>query len=63
MYKIELELTGEEKDVIQEVLEEYSSDLNMEIADTDKMDFRERLKHNRDIIHKVITALSEAKEE
>ena len=62
MYKIELNLTEVERDVILKALEGFSSDLNMEIADTDQMDYRDNLKHNRIIIHKVISILKEAKE-
>ena len=33
--------------MLREVLENYLSDLRMEIADTDSMDFREGLKHRK----------------
>ncbi len=39
-----LELTPEESDLLRQALETYLSDLRMEIADTDRMDFREALK-------------------
>ena len=42
---IHLDITKEEKDILIEVLEEYISDLRMEVADTDNMDFREKLKN------------------
>ena len=42
---IHLDITKEEKDRLIEVLEEYISDLRMEVADTDNMDFREKLKN------------------
>jgi hypothetical protein len=39
-----LELTPEETATLHEVLESYLSELRMEIADADSMDFREQLK-------------------
>ncbi len=39
-----LELTPEESDLLRQALETYLSDLRMEIADTDQMEFREALK-------------------
>jgi hypothetical protein len=54
---INLELTKEEKDILAMVLESYLSDLRMEIADTDSMDFRESLKKRKDVLKKVLEAL------
>jgi hypothetical protein len=39
-----IELTPEDAATLHEVLESYLSDLRMEIAGTDSMDFRELLK-------------------
>jgi hypothetical protein len=41
---VQLTLTSEEASVLHEVLDNYVSDLRMEISNTDSMDFRERLK-------------------
>jgi hypothetical protein len=41
---VQIELTSEEAETLRAVLESYLSDLRMEIADTDSMDFRENLK-------------------
>ena len=41
---IELDLTREEREVLLEILEADLSDLRMEIADTDSLDFRDMLK-------------------
>ncbi len=54
---INLELTKEEKDILAMVLESYLSDLRMEIADTDSMDFRESLKKRKDVLKKVLETL------
>ena len=57
MAKIELELTPEEIETFKDVLENYISDLSMEIADTDKKDFRESLKARKNLIIKIIQKL------
>jgi len=57
---INLELTKEEKDILAMVLESYLSDLRMEIADTDSMDFRESLKKKKDVLKKVLETLQHA---
>ena len=57
---INLDLTKEEKDILTTVLESYLSDLRMEIADTDRMDFRESLKKRKDVLKKVLEALQKA---
>lgn len=54
---IHLTLSEEEAQVLQEVLESCASDLSMEIADTDRMEFREVLKARKRIVHKIIEAL------
>jgi hypothetical protein len=57
---INLDLTNEEKDILAMVLESYLSDLRMEIADTDSMDFRESLKKRKDVLKKVLETLQQA---
>jgi hypothetical protein len=57
---INLELTKEEKDILAMVLESYLSDLRMEIADTDRMDFRASLKKRKDVLKKVLETLQHA---
>jgi len=54
---INLDLTKEENDILAVVLESYLSDLRMEIADTDSMDFRESLKKKKDVLNKVLETL------
>jgi len=44
---IELKLTNEEATNLKDVLTNYVSDLRMEIADTDKFEFREELKKKK----------------
>ena len=57
---IHLELTKEEKEILIDILENNLSDLRMEIADTDKMDFREMLKKQKDVLKKVLETLRRA---
>lgn len=44
---IRIELTETEAATLREVVEGYLSDLRMEIADTDRLDFRESLKERK----------------
>lgn len=58
---INLDLTKEEKDTLIGILENDLSDLRMEIADTDNMDFRETLKNQKAVLQKVLEVLRQAK--
>jgi hypothetical protein len=53
MAKIEIELTPKEIETFKEVLENFISDLRMEITDTDKQDYRESLKTKKNLIVKI----------
>ena len=53
----QLTLTDQEAATLRRVLEQYVSDLRMEIADTDAMDFREQLKREEAFLKKVIEQL------
>jgi|PlaIllAssembly_1097288.scaffolds.fasta_scaffold80849_2 hypothetical protein len=57
MLKIELNLSADDLQSLVDALERYVSDLSMEIADTDTMDYRDRLKSQRISIYKVIDQL------
>ena len=52
-----LELSDDQAAVLRDVLEVCVSDMGMEIADTDNMDYRERLKRKREIVASVIQRL------
>ena len=52
-----LELTAEESEMLQAILESYLSDLRMEIAGTDSMDFREKLKKKEVLLKRIIPDL------
>jgi len=59
---LNLNLSNEEMLILRKILEYDLSELRMEIADTDRMDFRENLKRQKTILKKVIEALPEADE-
>jgi hypothetical protein len=52
--KPDITLTDIHGNILAMVLESYLSDLRMEIADTDSMDFRESLKKKKDVLKKVL---------
>ena len=54
---MEIELDDEERRVLREILENDLSDLRMEMADTDRKDFRDMLARRRAVLGKVIEAL------
>jgi hypothetical protein len=56
---IPLELTEAERQMLEEVLDSYLSDLRMEIADTDRLDFRTMLKERKQVIAKVLATVRE----
>ncbi|MFO0794791.1 MAG: hypothetical protein U0586_12120 [Candidatus Brocadiaceae bacterium] len=59
---INLDLTKDEKDILIGILENDLSDLRMEIADTDNMDFRETLKKQKAVLQKTLETLRQAKD-
>lgn len=52
-------MTHEEAEMLSEILEGYLSDLRMEIADTDQMDFREGLKRKEVFLKELIQRLKQ----
>lgn len=54
---IQLDLNEKEVNLLIEVLEHDLSEIRMEIADTDSMDFRDTLKAKKDVLSKLIAAL------
>jgi hypothetical protein len=58
---IQIELAEPEARIFGEILEGVLSDLRMEIADTDRMDFRESLKQRKSVIQRVLDQLAETK--
>jgi hypothetical protein len=60
---VHLQLTIDEAATLKMALEDFLSDLRMEIAHTDSMDFREGLKTKKRILRKVADALTTPEEE
>ena len=54
---VRLDLSAEETDVLQEVLEDYVSDLRMEVSNTDNMTFREALKAKEALLNRLIARM------
>jgi hypothetical protein len=52
-----IELTAEESVALRQALETYSSDLRMEIADTDNPGFRRGLRDERALLESVLSKL------
>ena len=59
---LSLQLSETEAMSLREILVSYLSDLRMEIADTDSMNFREGLKKREVFIKKLIQRLEEPEE-
>ena len=58
---IQLDLNQKDTEVLADVLENYLSDLRMEISATDLQDYREGLKPRKDVLVKVLDELKESK--
>jgi hypothetical protein len=56
-----LTLTDEEAEALATVLEGTLSDLSYEIADTDRVEFRDQLKGRREVLNKILAQLKQAK--
>ncbi|MBZ5534654.1 MAG: hypothetical protein LAO31_01765 [Acidobacteriia bacterium] len=54
---IHISLTDEEKEVLIQILEEYVSDLRIEISHTDDTSFRTPLKSRKEAIGRILDAL------
>ena len=52
-----IQLAEEEAAVLRSVLEEYISELRMEVANTYSMDFRENLKRKEEILKSLVNQL------
>ena len=55
---VHLHLEPTDAEVLRMVLESYLSDLRMEIADTDSMDFRDQLKARKEVLRKVVALIN-----
>ena len=53
-----IQLADDEAEILKAVLEEYVSDLRMEVANTDSMDFREDLKRKEEFLKRLAGQLA-----
>lgn len=54
---IQIELTSEKAEMLREIISIYLSDLRMEIAGTENMDFREDLKKKEEFLNELLEHL------
>ena len=54
---IQLELTKDECAILRDILQNDLSDLRMEIADTDRLAYREMLRERKRVLKKVLATL------
>jgi len=57
---IHIDLDATERSILMQTLESYLSDMSFEIADTDRMEFRDELKAKRQVLNKILDAVKQA---
>ncbi len=57
---LHVDLTAEERELLAEVLDGTLKNLSYEIADTDRHDYKERLKKKREVLEKIKSAVDSA---
>jgi hypothetical protein len=57
MLNLKLNLTAQEAKILADVLENDYADLGLEIADADRLEFREFLEQRRGVVEKTMHAL------
>jgi hypothetical protein len=60
---VHLELEPRDAEVLRLALESYLSDLRMEIADTDSLDYREELKAQKAVLRRIVRMIEEIRSE
>ncbi len=56
---LQLQLSADQARVLHEILEDFLGDLRMEIAGTDRFEFREGLKRREEFVKDLLVRLSE----
>ncbi len=56
---VRIEVTSEDAERLGSILEDYLSDLRMEIVDTEDHDFRVMLKGRKDLVERLLRQLKE----
>ncbi len=57
---MKLEIGAEEQEVLGQILQHALSDLDVEIHRTDKIEFKELLKHRRELLNEMLMKLQPA---
>lgn len=57
---MDVTLTNEESEALQKALRTYLSDLRGEIADTDNPGYKRELRHEREVLERVMASLDQA---
>lgn len=60
---VTIDLDSSERKLLKKLLEHLLSEVRMEVADTDRMNFREKLKEQKRVLSKAIEALETESEE
>jgi hypothetical protein len=55
-----LDLTAKELEILEHVLADYVSDVGMEIANTDRLEFRDMLKERKALVRRILAAVRDA---
>ena len=55
-----LEFTAEEQEVLKDVLQHSVDEIDIEVFRTDTHDFKQMLKHRRDVLEHILSKLSAA---
>ena len=56
--RMEIDLDREERQILRTILDHVLSDLRMEMADTDRKEFRDMLGRRKAVLEKVLESLS-----
>jgi hypothetical protein len=59
---LSIELTTAERDVLREMVSGMLSELRMEIADTDRLEYREMLRARKTVLQRVLDAIEPSEE-
>ena len=59
---LHIDLTVEERDLLEEMLDVCLADLRVEVSDTARHDYKQMLKQREALLRKIIIAVHEAKE-
>jgi hypothetical protein len=59
---LSIELTTAERDVLREMVSGMLSELRMEIADTDRLEYRDMLRARKTVLQRVLDAIEPSEE-